>query len=169
MQLRFNESQIRYYAEKYLEDHPVYDNSVKSIVGEVKARGYLTLSDLIVLSDWIKNTRNKNLIKSNCDDFVKERTFFALSEAVAEPNRVRLKGVGWSVTSAILHWFHKDNYPIWSAHTRYSVHVNIARQTPRRGEWEDYVSFCRKLAKGNGIDMRTLDRALWKYSESGGA
>ena len=101
-----------------------------------------------MLSDWIKNTRNKILIKSNCDDFVKERTGFALSSATAEPNRVRLEGVGWSVASAILHWFHKDHYPIWSSHARYSVHINKARQTPKRGEWEAYVSFCRKFSKG---------------------
>ena len=100
-------------------------------------------------------------------------TGFVLSSDTAEPDRINhlreLDGVEWAVASAILHWFHKDHYPIWSAHTRYSMYIDKARYTQKRGEWEAYVKFCRKLAKENGVDMRTLDRALWKYSESGGA
>ena len=167
MRLRFDESKIRYYADKYLDEEKDYDNLVESIVDEVKGRGYLTKSDLIALSYWVKN-RSTHLIKSHSDDCVKERTGFALSSATADPDRIRLNGVGWSVASAILHWFHKDHYPIWSGPTRDSVHLDATRYAPKPGEWEAYVSFCRCLAKKNKVNMRTLDRALWKYSDSGG-
>ena len=169
MKLRFDESQIRYYADKYLKEELGYDNPIKRIVYDVKGRGYLTKSDLIALSYWVKNARNIHRIKDNSDDCIKERTAFALSSATADPDRIRLNGVGWSVSSAILHWFHKDHYPIWSGPARYSVHLDETRGTPKPGEWEAYVNFCRKLAKENEVDMRTLDRALWKYSDSGGA
>ena len=169
MKLRFDESQIRYYADKYLKEELGYDNPIKRIVYDVKGRGYLTKSDLIALSYWVKNARNIHRIKDNSDDCIKERTAFALSSATADPDRIRLNGVGWSVSSAILHWFHKDHYPIWSGPARDSVHLDETRGTPKPGEWEAYVNFCRKLAKENEVDMRTLDRALWKYSDSGGA
>ena len=164
MKLRFDESKTRYYAEKYLEDHPVYDNSVAGIVDEVKGRGYLTKSDLIVLSDWTKNARQKPRIKSNSADTVKRTTGFALSLDTAERDRIyilcKLDGVGPVVASAILHWFHDDHYPIWSP-ARYSVHLDKTGYTPEA--WEAYVRFCRALAKNNKVCMRTLDRALWKY------
>jgi len=31
--------------------------------------------------------------------------------------------------------------------------------------WARYSEFARQLAHRAGVDMRTLDRALWKYSE----
>ncbi|RKU14261.1 hypothetical protein C6502_01325 [Candidatus Poribacteria bacterium] len=164
MQLRFNESQIRYYACKYLAEHSCYDKPVERIVDDVKGRGYLTKCDLITLSDWAKNGRNIRQIKCNSDDFVKEITGFALSSDTAERDRIcylrRLNGVGPAVASAILHWFHKDHYPIWSPPARNSVGID----SPKWGEWEAYVSFCRCLAKKNKVNMQTLDRALWKYS-----
>ena len=165
MRLRFDESKIRYYADKYLKEELGYDNPIKRIVYDVKGRGYLTKSDLIVLSYWVKNARNIHRIKDNSDDCIKERTAFALSSATADPDRIRLNGVGWSVSSAILHWFHKNHYPIWSGPARYSVHIDETRGTPKIGEWEAYVSFCRSLAKKNKVNMRTLDRALWKYCD----
>ena len=30
--------------------------------------------------------------------------------------------------------------------------------------WPDYVQFCWDIANRNGIKMRTLDRALWRFS-----
>ena len=168
MRLRFDESKIRYYADKYLESELGYDNPVESIVGEVKGRGYLTKSGLIALSYWVKN-RSTYLVKRHRDDLIKEVTAVALSSDTAEPDRINrlleLDGVGWAVGSAILHWFHQDDYPIWTGTARYSVHLDETRGTPRIGEWEAYVSFCRSLAKKNKVNMRTLDRALWKYCD----
>ena len=176
MKLRFDESQIRYYADKYLkeekgyEGYERYDDPVKEIANAVKQRGYLTKSDLIVLSHWAKNWRQTGRIKSNSDGCVEEKTRHALNPETAEPDRIGhltdcLDGVGPLVASAILHWFHQDDYPIWSGPARYSVHLDETRGTPQLGEWKAYVKFCRKLAKENEVDMRTLDRALWKYCD----
>lgn len=168
MKLRFDESKICYYADKYLDEEEGYDDPVEEIVDEVKQRGYLTKSDLIVVSKWVR-CRRIDLIKSHNDDFIKERTCFALSSTTAELDRVRLAGVGWSVASAILHWFHQDDYPIWSEPARYSVHLDEkqckAQYKNDSERWHAYVIFCRCLAKKNKVNMRTLDRALWKYCD----
>ena len=29
--------------------------------------------------------------------------------------------------------------------------------------WEEYVDFCRAIVKENKVDMRTLDRALYRF------
>ena len=167
MKLRFDESKIRYYADKYLVEEKDYDNPLESVVDAVKGSGHLTKIDLIELSHWARN-RSTYRIESHTDDFIKEKTGFALSSDTAEPDRINrlleLDGVGWVVASAILHWFHQDDYPIWCPPTRNSVGIDNNSEAPKRGEWEAYVKFCRKIAKKNGVDMRTLDRALWKYS-----
>jgi len=31
--------------------------------------------------------------------------------------------------------------------------------------WIAYVNYCRKLSKELKVSLRTLDRALWQYSE----
>ena len=174
MELRFDESQIRYYAKKYKEEEEGYDNPIETIVDDVKARGYLTKSELIAVSGWARNKRNKTLIKNNCDDLVQDRTGIALSSDTAEGDRIaclrELNGVRTVVASAILHWFHEDRYPIWSPPARYSVCLDETLDTtsrePRSGEWEEYVSFCRSLAQRNNVNIcRTLDRALWKYCD----
>ena len=162
--------------DKYLDEEKHkgedYDNRLESIVDAVKGSGHLTKDDLTTLSHWARN-RSTYRIESHTDDFIKEKTGFALSLDTAEPDRINrlleLDGVGWMVASAILHWFHQDDYPIWSPPARNSVGIDNNSGAPKRGEWEAYVKLCRKLAKKNGVDMRTLDRALWKYSESGGA
>ena len=175
MKLRFDKSKIQFYADKYLECHPCYDNSVERIVDKVKERGYLTQSALIVLSDWKGNERKRGDIKKNCGSYVEEITRLALSPDTGECDRMKhlceLHGVGGAVGSAILHWFHDDYYPIWDKHARFSVSLDKTRQPrqPKRGEWKAYVCFCRHLAINTGVDKRTLDRALWKYSKDGGA
>ena len=180
MKLRFDESQIRYYADKYLVEElrrynnsvERYDNPIERIVNDVKGRGYLIKSDLIALSNWTGDPRNKLRIEKNSSISIEEITRIALSPDTAEPGRInslQLYGVGPTIASAILHWFHKDCYPIWSKPARYSVHLDKSRDEPKPEEWQAYVSFCRCLAKKNKVNMRTLDRALWKYGKHRGA
>ena len=170
MKLRFDESQIRYYADKYPED---YDNPLDEIKGEVKRRGHLTQSDLTAVANWAHlHPKYKNAIKAQSDDCVEKATRSALSSDAADFDAIcilkdGLDGVGDMMASTILHWFHKDCCPIWSKFPRCSVGIDNSILTPEM--WEDYVSCCRCLAKKNKVCMRTLDRALWKYSESGGA
>ena len=55
------------------------------------------------------------------------------------------------------------DYPALSA-------VGITEEYVRGSEypfWQEYVNRCRAEAERYDVSMRTLDRALWKYSESG--
>jgi hypothetical protein len=75
-----------------------------------------------------------------------------------------LDGVLWPIASVILHLFHKDRYPIldyralWSTSTKVPLHYDFAF-------WKKYFIFTRGIAARTGLDMRTIDRALWQHSK----
>ncbi len=63
-----------------------------------------------------------------------------------------------SIGSAILHLYHKDDYPIYDQHA-----LRAIGEPQEESVWESYVEFCRKVVKDNKVDMRTLDRALYRF------
>jgi hypothetical protein len=64
----------------------------------------------------------------------------------------------------ILHFFHRDPYPIIDFRALWSVSLPVPVQYGF-DFWWPYVQFCRDLSDRTGLDMRTLDRALWQYSK----
>ena len=105
-------------------------------------------------------------MKTNSPDDVKEFTRYAFL-ATDDSNSIRclrcLDGIGWAIGSAILHWFHKDRYPIWDRHARWSVQLDKDHCSFKR--WKAYVEFCRAIADQYEVCMRTLDRALLQYGK----
>ena len=80
-----------------------------------------------------------------------------------------LKGVGEPVASAILHFYDKDDYPILDKYALCTLGINHPKVKYDALFWQEYVDFCREKAYDHGVSMRILDRALWKYSQSGAA
>ena len=74
-----------------------------------------------------------------------------------------LAGVGFPTASVILHFCHKDPYPIidfralWSLGYDKPPSYNIQF-------WQEYVDYTRKLAQQTGLSIGELDKALWQYS-----
>ena len=165
MNLNLAKSEILYYASEYDAD---YDNCIERLVDGVTARGYLKRGELLELSDWKAKKRNRHNIEKNGDRVIEEMSRFSLG-AQTEEARIDclccLHGVNLPVASAILHWFHADDYPIYDFRTLATVGVEKERGTIRFDDWMRYVWFCRRMAKENKIDMRTLDRALWQFSK----
>jgi hypothetical protein len=64
----------------------------------------------------------------------------------------------------ILHFFHRDRYPILDFRALWSLHCEVPKQYDFRF-WQEFTEFCRGLAEQTGASMRTLDRALWQYSK----
>ena len=164
MELRLDKSEILYYASKYDDN----DTPIECRVDNVKDRGYLKMPDLLALSIWKAGTRNTHNIEKNCDRVVEEMTGFAF-KAKTEQARIDvlccLHGVRAPVASAILHWFHDDDYPIYDWRALETLGVEKKTNMPPFKDWWCYVLFCRRIKEENEIDMRTLDRALWQYSK----
>ena len=166
MELHMDESSILDYADQYEDD----DSSIENLVKKVKKRRYLKKSELLTLSNWIARNTNTRLIEKNSDSVVEEMTKLSLA-AETEEDRIkylyRLDGVALSVASAILHWFHNDDYPIYSKPALETLGVEKKHCKPPFDDWWCYVTFCRRIKEENDIeDMRTLDRALWQYSRT---
>lgn len=130
-------------------------------------RGYLDYSTFLAIGEW-KSPRNKKRHASNAPEFVEEVTRLALtpgtSPRLAIETLTLLAGVEWPTASVILHFCHADPYPILDFRALWSLSTDV----PARYDypfWREYSEFTRELARRSGVSMRTLDRALWKFSE----
>jgi hypothetical protein len=163
-ELRFSKTELTHLAARY--QYPAQVTEVLNIREIVKSRGYLTKADLKTVAQW-KAPRSARHIEENSEEYVKEITTFALA-AKNERSRAEvltnLDGVRWPMASVILHFFHKENYPILDFRALWSLSLELPAQYSF-GFWWTYVEFCRSLSKETGVDMRTLDKALWQYSK----
>ena len=163
MNLRFPESKIHQWAERY--ESGSTEAYFIEIRHKVQEQGYLDKELLKRVARW-KSPRRAGLIEKNDDDYIRDITSWSFS-ATSERARIRvlrlLDGVGWPTASAILHFFHKDPYPILDFRALWSVGLEDYRYSS--SFWSDYTHFCRNIASRNQIDMRTLDKALWQHSK----
>jgi hypothetical protein len=164
MRLRFDASEINGLAGRY--SYARDEQALIEMRSSVQTAGFLDLDQLKQVALW-KSPRVAGHVDKNDAAFVREMTGFALS---ARSERARIEaltlidGVQWPTASVILHLFHRDPYPILDFRALWSVNLEVP--TPYTFEfWWPYVEFCRATAKASGVDMRTLDRALWQFSK----
>jgi len=170
MVLRFPESEICQWAEKYKKANPQHykpeSTEFMTIKPKVEKHVCLDSEELFNVEHW-KSPRRAGDIYENDDNYIKEITGWAFT-ATNERSRIEvltlLDGIREKTASAILHLFHKDQYPILDSRALWSVGLEGSEQYSFRF-WQKYVCFCRDVACRNQVCMRTLDRALWQYSE----
>jgi hypothetical protein len=164
MKLRFNESSIVEWADKY--EYARDEDSLLKMRPVIAKAGFITKAQLAVIANW-KSPRSAGHTAGNQDSFVKEVTGWSFS-ASDERSRIEvltlLDGVSWPTASVILHLFHRERYPILDFRALWSVKAEVPKQYSF-DFWQEYVEFCRAIARKYSIDMRTLDRALWQYSK----
>ncbi len=163
-ELRCPESELPLYAARY--QYPLQETMVLDLRDGVGRRGWMTKDELRIIAQW-KAPRSAGNMEKNPDEYVEEITAFAFS-AKTERARIavltNLDGVRWPTASVILHFFHKERYPIMDFRALWSVSLAVPAQYSF-DFWWPYVKFCRDLSKRVKMDMRTLDRALWQYSK----
>jgi hypothetical protein len=76
-----------------------------------------------------------------------------------------LNGVSWPTASVILHFCHREAYPILDFRALWSLGVEANDVRYNFDLWWGYTQACRRLAEETGLSMRELDRALWQYSK----
>jgi len=161
--LRFQVNEIPYWASKYRYT----DDTVACDVGlSAKRKGFLTREEFLQVYYW-KTPRSRSKCEKNPEVLVVECTKQALAVSNDELRigiLILLSRVSWPTASAILHFCHKDRYPILGFRALWSI--NAERPSVYSFPfWLSYVRYCRCLASEAGVDMRTLDRALWQYSK----
>lgn len=103
MKLRFPESKIQYWAERY-EPQSTETQFVK-LIPKVQKRGYLTKNELMRVAHW-KSPRPIRHVEKNDPDYIRDITscaFTAKSERARVSVLTCLEGVAMPTASAILH------------------------------------------------------------------
>ena len=177
MRLRFCESEIDCWAARYTEyQHEENREREEKLIGlreTILRQGYLTPYQLYTVARWklcVYGEDAAEPTRTNPEDLIMIATRQAFTSSDDWQKLLyltELKGVGQSVASAILHLYDKEKYPILDIHALWSVGFE-RRQRRDHPFWPEYIQFCRDIANRNGIEMRKLDRALWRYSFDGG-
>jgi hypothetical protein len=164
LRLRCHPADLRGLAERsdWSDDAPVE----QAIGPRTRAAGYLTREDFVALCAW-KTPRSRPRVAANDTTFVEAVTRTALSTP-SERLRIEvltlLDGVSWPTASVILHFAHRDPYPILDYRALWTAGLDapLSYGFPL---WAAYTAFCRELAQAQGLTMRQLDRALWQFSK----
>lgn len=163
-QLRFPISELPFWAERY--SYPGEPEIVERVGPAARARGHLDRDEFIRLTTW-KTPRSKSRCASNSTELIEEVTRIALSSRLEEL-KIRvlsvLNGVSWPTASVILHFCDKGSYPILDFRALWSLGVPVPSQYTFTFWWE-FVRATRQIQEQSGLDMRTVDRALWQYSK----
>lgn len=162
--LRFDVSEIHRWASGY--DTSADEQIEAEIVPRVQALGYYSKPDFLTTCKW-KTLRTARRCAENTEEFIRAATTAALSEK-CEQLRIEvltlLAGVSWPTASVLLHFGHRDLYPILDFRALWSLRIEEVPDYDF-AFWWPYVEFTRALAQEAAVSMRTLDRALWQYSK----
>jgi len=163
--LRFNNKAISKWAERHPSEEAV--RVVNVLPPIVKARGFYSKEELQEYCHW-KSPRTQSRVAQNPPEFVEAVTSVALST----PNeRLRIEiltllhGVNWPSASVLLHFGHKDPYPILDFRALWSLSIDSRKVKYNFDLWWEYTLYCRQLAKEADVSMRELDLALWQFSK----
>jgi hypothetical protein len=163
-ELRFPIREIRDYAALY--KYPGEPELIAGPVARARSRGWITHDEFLAIGRR-KSQRPRKLQATNAPAFVEEITRVSLSPDTSARLAIEiltlLAGVAWPTASVILHFCHRERYPILDFRALWSVSIDVPNKYTYP-VWMEYSEFTRTLARRAKVDMRTLDRALWQYS-----
>lgn len=154
----------RYWSYTNEKDRQKEKEIVEWIAPLAKRRGWFERDEFLKICRW-KSKRPSKHYERNTDEEVKRATSAAFS--VFEPETcvmalMELHGVGLPVASVLLHFGHRDNYPILDERACKALGCS---KKESMAFWRAYVNYSRDLAKQYTVSMRILDRALWTHGK----
>lgn len=166
-----NQATVEKWAWRYMLTLTPKDRAeectIDLIVGPAaKNNGFYTREEFVAVCNW-KSSRRKELPGQNDGQSIREVTALSLStqlEWLRIESLTLLDGVEWPTASALLHFGHRDRYPIMDVNALWSLTIE---EPPSYGFsfWMEYVQICRDLATQFSLSMRVLDRALYQYGK----
>ena len=173
--------EILYWATLYTKEQSEKRQREEEVVRKFKdivdEEGYLPKHELMEMAHW-KDPQfaRSNIKKGNLSERIEAVTREAFRPGDDWEKLKKLMGyydgicgVGQSIASTILHLYDPERYPIFDPHALYSIRINKEEVEGDKEFWKKYVDFCQAKAKCHDVCMRTLDRALYKFSKSGAA
>ena len=160
---------IRHWADVYVRNMKSDEQRLLDEIGPAAARrGFYTKAELLAIGRW-KANRVIGLLDRNSDADIEDVTRMALAAPLRFRHRVLaiLSGVQRPMASALL--------TIWDPKTHTIIDVNAVSTLHHFGKlptakandvgYVEYLDTCRKIVEqaGDGVTLRDLDRALWKW------
>lgn len=172
-----NKDEILYWADCYTKgqkpERQRQEQDVMKIKCSVEDKGYLTKCELMKMGGWKDRFARSHIKKGNSPERIEAVTREAFrpgDDWEKLEKLMALKGVRQSRASAILHLYDPERDPIFDPHALCSIRIKKDEVEGDKKFWKEYVNFCReKVSDCHGVCMRTLDRALSKFSHSGAA
>jgi hypothetical protein len=164
MKIKFSTDEIPYWAGRYT--YPT-EYTANDISARIRGAEFIEKDDFLALCKW-KSQRSINHCMKNTPDFIKEVTrvaFHTNNEQLRIKTFTLLEGVSWPTASVLLHFGHKDPYPIMDFRALWSLGVDNPPNPYTFDFWWEYTKYCRDLSKSAEVSMRILDKALWQYSK----
>ena len=162
--LQFDPAEILPLAARF----PAGDDGPAAAAGAAaRAQGHYTRAQFLVVCAW-KSPRSRPRVEANEEATVRFATAAALTAADERARMealLALDGVGVPTASTLLHFAAPDRYPILDVRALESLGERTARSGYPVAYWLEYVAACRALALRHGVDLRTLDKALWQWSK----
>ena len=166
-----------YYINDLSEKSQSKEQTVIDLKKEVKGRvkldtpkGYLCKTELLQMAQW-KSHYTPSKVDKNPSGVIEDVTgeAFSIDDDWEKLQKLsnELTGVRESVASVILHLYDPKKYPILDVHALNSIGIDNSQIYYDEPFWREYVDLCRAEAERYDVSMRTLDRALYKYSQSG--
>jgi hypothetical protein len=158
---------VQYWASRY----DYRNDDVRAFEAGKRIReGNYSRSNLEEIVGW-KSKRRKALIADNSDEEIRDALTLALS--AKEPRSalavlMGLSGVALPMASAILTAIDQDGYTIADYRAMEALGEPNADYYNLNMYLHDYLPTCRRLAAEAGVSLRTLDMALWAWSEKKG-
>ena len=144
--------------------------SYKKFSIKLKSKKFMIKAEFLKIGMW-KSQRAKNHYLKNDNAFVEEVTKIAFSSYTSEKLRIEilqlLKGVGYPVASALLHFgLSSEKYPIIDFRALWSLYkMNKNKIKYDFNLWNKYRTDCLNLTKKHNLSLRDLDKALWQFSK----
>ena len=130
----------------------------------------MTKDEFLKIGKW-KSKRTIQHYSENDNAFVKEITKIAFSADTSERLRIEilqlLKGVGYPIASALLHFgLSSEKYPIIDFRALWSLYkMNKDKIKYDFDLWNKYRTDCLNFTKKCNLSLRDLDKAMWQFSK----
>jgi hypothetical protein len=159
-QLQFAPSEIDELATRYMDPD---GEAFKA--GHRIASGDYSRANLKIIFRWKTGGRGQSRLAKNTDGEIAEAlssAIHAASEHEAVDALCKLHGVDVPVASAILTAIYPDCYTIIDFRALQSL--GVKRSYLNTTFYLAYLAACRDLSRQHKVNLRTLDRALWQWS-----
>ena len=173
-------SEILEWAHKHDERYPWWVEREKKLGDRLRETGELTKADLIKIVEWKFKTfpgrMNKNLQRASKNEeyVIKDisRSVLSLSSKYDYEKIERLcliKGVGAATASVILTFYDPKNYGVFDKHVWRELFGEDSRPVYNPRDCLILLLKLRKIAKKHGLDVRVVEKALFKKNQDNGS